>query len=81
MGQPLEHWEREGGEGLPPEAEFTAKFDDSDRKVFLFTCVNCGYRAATPPEPVTECSCGGEIVWHRFSPDEYQNIRHLGSPQ
>jgi hypothetical protein len=69
-------WEREGGGGLPP-----AESPPHTEVVWLFTCLNCGFRAADPPAPLTGCSCGGEIVVHKFEYDAYQRIRRFSDPR
>ena len=75
-------WQREGGEGLPPDTSIGRKLEsDEDLKVHLFTCVECGRRLASPPGPPTGCgNCGGEYVVHEFDPAEYQRIRWYNDP-
>jgi len=78
-------WEREGGEGLPPDPNMRRKLDsDEDLVTHLFTCVNCGRRLASPPGPPADgiCgNCGAEYVCHTFDPAEYARIRWYGDPR
>lgn len=78
-------WQREGGEGLPPDANIRQKLEsDDDLVVHLFTCVSCGRRLASPPGPPADgvCgNCGGAYVCHTFEPAAYQRLRWYGDPR
>lgn len=79
-------WEREGGEGLPPDPNIRRKLesDDDDLVTHLFTCVNCGRRLCSPPGPPSDMTCGncgGDYVCHTFDPAEYSRIRWYSDPR
>lgn len=78
-------WQREGGEGLPPDPNMRRKLDsDEDLVTHLFTCVNCGRRLASPPGPPSDMmcgNCGGDYVCHKFDPAEYARIRWYSDPR
>jgi len=78
-------WEREGGNGLPPDPNMGRKLEsDEDLVTHLFTCVEGGRILASPPGPPAdmECgNCGGDYVAHTFDPAEYGRIRWYGDPR
>jgi len=78
-------WEREGGEGPPPDPNMRRKLDSDEELVtHLFTCVNCGRRLASPPGPPSDMicgNCGGDYVCHTFDPAEYARIRWYSDPR
>ena len=65
------NWLAEPGE-TPPQP------GDLSRLVTLHTCINCGRRAANPVTGNWRCPCGGQTVYHQFTPTQYAELRTYG---